>query len=171
MTDLPLITPCASFDEWKRLRARFFAKTMPEPNSGCLLWLGAARPPRKGLSGPGYGLVKFNGGHISAHRLAWLLDGRELPDDMQALHSCDNTICVEVRHLFLGTHIDNMHDRERKGRGAKSKLGLPFGVAKNGAHFAAQVGHSGKRIYLGTFKTADEAHRVARAFKDSQEAA
>lgn len=53
---------------------------------------------------------------VRAHRMAWALLNGPIPNEMDVLHSCDNRVCV--RHLFLGTHTDNMQDRDRKGRQA-----------------------------------------------------
>jgi hypothetical protein len=52
------------------------------------------------------------------HRVAWFLEHGEWPDD-HVLHRCDNPGCVNIRHLFLGTHSDNMRDRGAKGRSAR----------------------------------------------------
>jgi DNA-binding XRE family transcriptional regulator len=55
--------------------------------------------------------------------VAWRLDhGREeIPENMKVCHICDNPSCINPKHLFLGSHQDNMDDMRQKGRGA-SKL-------------------------------------------------
>ena len=92
-----------------RAEARFEQLYIPEPNSGCWLW--------EGRTGHGYGRLKYAGHQISAHRLSWILHRGEIPQGMWVLHKCDTPLCVSPDHLFLGTHLDNVRDRERKGRG------------------------------------------------------
>jgi len=46
---------------------------------------------------------------------------------MYVCHSCDTPECVNVNHLFLGTHRDNDNDRHAKGRDAR---GSRHGMAK-----------------------------------------
>src|SRR5438445_9082687 len=60
----------------------------------------------------GYGKV---GGEL-AHRRSWELNCGPIPEGIQVLHKCDNRPCVRPRHLFLGTHQDNMDDMHAKGR-------------------------------------------------------
>jgi hypothetical protein len=40
----------------------------------------------------------------------------EIPSDRFVLHQCGNPACVNPAHLYLGTHCQNMADRERHGR-------------------------------------------------------
>lgn len=93
------------------LAERFYEKTQPEPNSGCLLWTGAVHPD-------GYGKISPGGreGPKIASRVAWELGRGRIPDGMFVCHKCDTPPCVNVDHLFLGTLLDNAHDRMRKGR-------------------------------------------------------
>lgn len=81
----------------------------------------------------GYGWSFFRGKTFRAHRHEWILENGEIPSGMFVLHKCDNPGCVNVKHLFLGTHTDNMRDKIAKGRrkldgrlwemsGAKRKL-------------------------------------------------
>lgn len=72
----------------------------------------------------GYGIARWGGraGEVMlAHRLAWTLFKGPIPADLDVLHRCDNPGCVNPDDLFLGTNLDNIHDRmdkKRKGGGA-----------------------------------------------------
>ena len=87
-------------------------KTMPEPNTGCLLWTGAT--DRRG-----YGKIGL-GGHYGrteqTHRVVWACMHGVIPPGLCVLHRCDTPACVNAAHLFLGTKKDNTQDMMAKGR-------------------------------------------------------
>lgn len=96
-----------------RLKQRLEELSIPEPNSGCQLWCA-------GTNGAGYGYLTIEGVVRRAVRVAWELANGPIPVGLVLCHKCDVPACINVNHLFLGTHADNMHDRDRKGRGARN---------------------------------------------------
>lgn len=86
--------------------------TTPEPNTGCLIWLGP------GVDKHGYGRIKIKGRKSPqlAHRLAYETRVGAVPASIKVCHRCDHPWCVEPSHLFVGTHGDNMRDMFSKRR-------------------------------------------------------
>ena len=82
------------------------------PN-GCWLWLAG----KCGPSNNPYGRFQFKKKSVRAHRASYELFIKRIPKGQLVLHSCDVPLCVNPEHLFLGTHSENMRDRDRKGRG------------------------------------------------------
>ena len=105
----------------------FEVRTMWEPMSGCLLWIGS-------VTRSGYGKTFVNGENMQAHRYAWVRKNGPIPKGegyhgLCVLHRCDNPACVNVGHLFLGTHKANMNDMKIKGR-CKPPKGSKQGLSK-----------------------------------------
>lgn len=90
----------------RKVKAGSIAAHMQTP---CLEWQGAK-------FGSGYGAFWLDGRNKRAHRVAWQLTNGPIPNGLFVLHHCDNRICVNVAHLWLGTHDDNMEDMVLKER-------------------------------------------------------
>ncbi len=96
------------------LTQRFYQRFVPDPISGCWLWTGTMT--RKG----GYGELIYRGEKHRAHRLSYELHDRAIPAGLCVLHKCDVPHCVNPDHLFIGTNLDNVRDRDDKGRGRRT---------------------------------------------------
>lgn len=89
----------------------FFERSIPEPNSGCWIWLNAINERN------GYGAVRIGKKTTRAHRACYeIAHGVSLPSSIDVCHTCDVRCCVNPNHLFSGTRKDNMRDCSNKGR-------------------------------------------------------
>lgn len=104
-------------EERREIRAknsikRFWERTETKEN-GCIEWSGGKFPS-------GYGVCQMTvvgGKDRIAHRISWRLAHGNIPDGMYVCHKCDNRLCVNPEHLYLGTALENNRDREIRKRG------------------------------------------------------
>lgn len=85
---------------WSGLPERIERKIIPEPNSGCWLWLA-------GLDGHGYGLCRFEGRTRPAHRAVYICLVGPVGSALLIDHQCENPLCVNPEHLRPATSQQN----------------------------------------------------------------
>lgn len=92
---------------------KFNAKVDRSRPDECWRWIGATFDER------GYGVFTLKRKAVRAHRFAYYVaHGDPMPPGMVVMHTCDNPSCVRPDHLVLGTQLDNVQDRQAKGRQA-----------------------------------------------------
>jgi hypothetical protein len=106
----------------KSIKERLLALSMPEPNSGCWLWLGA-------LCRDGYGQIRAP--QHSAHRAAYVAFKGDIPEGLEIDHKCRVRCCVNPDHLEPVTHRQNVERADytvnhRNGRKTHCKRGHPL---------------------------------------------
>lgn len=92
---------------WPEYTSRFWS--LVDKQAECWIWLGSR-------DSKGYGRVWYQGRRQRAHRVSYILIRGEITRGLLACHSCDNKLCVNPEHIFLGTQKDNMQDWTRKGK-------------------------------------------------------
>jgi len=64
----------------------------------------------------GYGVFKIKSITCNAHRFSWTITNGTIDKGQVICHKCDNPSCVNPEHLFIGTQLDNIKDRDNKDR-------------------------------------------------------
>ncbi len=100
------------------MKERLEKNSLLNKDSGCIEWTGHLFN--------GYGVIttkrtdgKWKGAR--AHRIAYEEYVGEIPEGLFVCHHCDNRKCINPNHLFVGTNMDNVRDRDAKGRGNQQK--------------------------------------------------
>jgi hypothetical protein len=86
---------------------------------GCWGWIG-------NTDGKGYGTLSNRKGNgfspEKAHRVSYEKFYGEIPKGMNVCHACDNPVCTNPQHLWIGTQKENMQDCGAKGRVSKISI-------------------------------------------------
>ena len=91
-----------------------------------------------------YGLISIKGKEEKAHRVSYSVFVGDV-GSYHVCHKCDNTLCINPSHLFLGTSKDNMKDMVKKGRHkGKHKYPIDFLIKLQGKgiEFIKSLGYS-----------------------------
>lgn len=111
-------------------RERFLRHVAIDKNTECWNWTASKR-------GKGYGQFGFRGSMRRAHRVAFILFVGEIPNGLSVLHRCDNRLCVNPAHLWIGTVADNNREAVIKGRHVS--LGINPNPARREQHWKAKL--------------------------------
>lgn len=102
---------------WER---KFWAKVELKGPDECWPWTGYKAPS-------GHGLTSHHSTPTLASRKAWVLSNGPIRDGLCVNHRCDNPLCCNPAHMYLGTRADNMVDMWAKRPAASRVLsGHPF---------------------------------------------
>ena len=109
----------------ERVRELFWGHVQVQGLEDCWEWKGKIQSNGYGAfsSGRNYGISE------KASRASWELTRGLIPDNLCVLHSCDNRRCCNPLHLRLGTHQENMVDRDQR-RGTYQASGDKHGKSK-----------------------------------------
>lgn len=133
-----------------------------EPETGRFFWI-VSRPNRKagseaGCIRDGYVGIKINGRRYLAHRLAWLVMTGVWPEDEidhRDLNRANNR-WANLRPATHGQNQSNCRAYRHNSTGLKGAYPAPHNPFK----FVSAIRKDGKRLHLGTFDTAREAHQA-----------
>jgi predicted XRE-type DNA-binding protein len=104
---------------------RFWAKVTKADSGECWGW--TAR-----ITSDGYGQFREGGKgsrNVRAHRFAYELTKGPIPEGLLVCHTCDNPLCCNPAHLFVGTVADNAADMVAKGRSCRGAAHRNYGKA------------------------------------------
>ena len=79
-----------------------------DPNTGCINFSGCTNKA-------GYGSIKVGEKPVLAHRFFYEKYKGAILGDLCVLHICNNRKCINPEHLYLGTHKQNMKDKDKAG--------------------------------------------------------
>lgn len=100
--------------------------------------------------------IYVDGANYKAHRIIWqLVTGVEPEHEIDHIDgNPSNNSWSNLRHV---THQINLENRRGPTKANPHKVS---GVTKNKNRFGAQIKADGRRIWLGTYDTPEEAHAV-----------
>ena len=115
---------------------RFWSKVDKRGEDECWIW-------KAHVDKDGYGMMWVDGSNVKASRVSFTISNGPIPEGMIVCHSCDVPGCVNPRHLWLGSNLENSRDMVTKGR---SPVGERHG-SKTHPERVARGDRNGSRIF------------------------
>jgi hypothetical protein len=114
-------TVCAEIMEFTKEEIARFHKKYVKHDSGCWNWTAGRFEVGYGMFSGFRGVGGTRKRTMGAHRVSWMIHSqRPIPAGMCICHHCDNRLCVNPVHLYLGTYQDNNRDTIRRNRGNRN---------------------------------------------------
>jgi hypothetical protein len=90
----------------------------------------------------GYPSLSIKQTSISVVKYLWMIHKGEIPKNMCLCHSCDNPMCINLDHIWLGTKSENLKDMWNKQRGTSRavtpELKKKIKSTKKSSHYLSQ---------------------------------
>ena len=123
-------------------------KVMPEPNSGCWLWSGAAKSPYAGYGE--YGSFWANGKSHQAHRWFYESIHGQVGNGIHLDHLCRVSLCVNPSHLEPVTPAENTRRGAaipgNFGKRGRNKTRCPQGHPYTPENTYLNTQHNGRHV-------------------------
>jgi len=109
-----------TFLSFSKFKKRFLSQlpkdySLKENEDICWMWQGTRQENN-------YGQTSWGDKHYMAHRMSYIIFNGLIPKEKVVRHSCDNKLCVNPKHLILGTQSDNLIDAVKRNLHGPQKL-------------------------------------------------